>query len=230
MLSGNQFALDRLTNLGGAAEGTNLPPRQAGELRVPIVTNLRILRSTTSPAGQVYTLGWSDPETMGSPVIQYNVFVIGANDIEEPQGPYTARRSPVSLLINTSDLSQIRFVVQTQLQNGMTSNLRTSPSVAVPTASRTNSVALAVRTVTATECFVPSDFLILGDTTSASFSVCLPATPVIGMAFELKKAVAANTLTLDGNGYTIDGAATVNLIAQYSYMRVVFNGSEWSVI
>lgn len=74
------------------------------------------------------------------------------------------------------------------------------------------------------------DTLIIGDTTAGSFSVLLPAAPTTGQTFMVKKSVAANTLTIDGNGKNIDGAATVAITARYTSYTVVYNGTEWSIV
>ncbi|OQW48868.1 MAG: hypothetical protein A4C66_05940 [Nitrospira sp. HN-bin3] len=59
------------------------------------------------------------------------------------------------------------------------------------------------------------------DTTSGNITVTLPpAASVPGKQYHIKKSVAANTLTVDGNGSeTIDGAATLAWTTQYqSYL------------
>ena len=76
---------------------------------------------------------------------------------------------------------------------------------------------------------VATDYLVCGNTTGGSFSVLLPATPTAGDSYAIKKMVAANTLTFDGNGNNIDGAASVGLTTQYSSRTVLYNGTEWSV-
>ena len=226
----NQFALDRLTNLGNTAEGTNLPPRQTGQIRVPIVSNLRVVGAENTTNGPLYTLAWLDPDAGGSQIVQYNIFAVGLDGTEEPQGPFTARRSPVNIRLTTKGLSQIRFIVQTQLHNGMTSHLEISPTVATPTVSGFGSLSLPVKTVSNTYTIVNTDYLIIGDTTSSSFSIYLPPSPSNGDSFCIKKSVAANILTLNGNGHNIDGSASIPIYVRYLSYSVLYNGTEWSII
>jgi len=41
---------------------------------------------------------------------------------------------------------------------------------------------------------------------------------------------AANNITLLGNGYNIDGAATMPIALNYGAAEIIFNGTEWNVI
>lgn len=126
----NRFPLDRLINLASTGEGSNLPPRQFGSLRVPIVTNLRILQTQSFIGGTDYTLAWNSPEFPNVKIAQYNVYVTGINGVTEPQGPYTAHSSPAVINVSVRQTSRLIFTVQTQLTNGLTSPINVSPSVA----------------------------------------------------------------------------------------------------
>jgi len=73
----------------------------------------------------------------------------------------------------------------------------------------------------------------LVDATAAARTITLPAaTGISGRQYVIKKVDAsANTVTVDGNASeTIDGALTYVLSAQYKYVVLVSNGSNWSVI
>tara|TARA_R110000868_G_scaffold241334_2_gene495899 strand:- start:344 stop:1153 length:810 start_codon:yes stop_codon:yes gene_type:complete len=129
----SDFALERLINTAQAGEGTNMPPRQFGDIRVPIVSNLRILKVDNYFGGTTFTLGWDDPEFGNITVGQYNIFVSGIDGVTQPQGPYSARVSPAIVRISTRIPSNLVFTVQTQLTNGMTSPLEVSTSVASAT-------------------------------------------------------------------------------------------------
>lgn len=226
----NQFALDRLTNLGSTAEGTNLPPRQTGDIRVPIVSGLKVLNSEITQFGPVYTLGWLDPDAGGSQIVQYNIFVIGLDGTERPQGPFTATKSPATIRIQSVSNSQIRFIVQTQLHNGMTSQLEFSPSVATPTVTNLSGLALAYKTVTSNYYISQNDFLIIGDTSGGNITVYLPKSPSGGDTYSVKKSAAANILTINGNGKSIDGGGTVLIYPQYGSYTMMYTGTEWSII
>lgn len=43
-------------------------------------------------------------------------------------------------------------------------------------------------------------------------------------------ASSSGTVTIDGNGTTIDGAATISMSSQYQYRKVYFDGSAWFVL
>lgn len=86
---------------------------------------------------------------------------------------------------------------------------------------------LGTATKTIAYTFAASDYLIVGDTTGGSFSVKLEAAPKTGQIHVLKKSVAANTLTLDGNGKNIDGVATIAINAQYTSYTVQYDGTVW---
>ena len=125
----DKFAIERLVNVTGTGGGTNLPPRQFGALRVPIVTNLRILKVDNYFGGTSYTLAWTDPPYPNVRIAQYNIFVSGINGVNEPQMLVSALSSPSVIRVTTRTTSRLIFYVQTQLINGMTSPLQNSPSV-----------------------------------------------------------------------------------------------------
>jgi hypothetical protein len=89
---------------------------------------------------------------------------------------------------------------------------------------------MAQRTVTAaTYTAVVTDYTILCDTTSNSITISLPtAVGNKGLTYEIKKTVAANTLTIDPNGaQTIDGSATIAITAQHEALVVRSDGANW---
>jgi hypothetical protein len=93
-------------------------------------------------------------------------------------------------------------------------------------------VAWRDRRVTATEAVQPSDDILLVDTTSGNVTLTLPlAATVRGQWYEVKKLVAANTVTLDpAGGETIEGAATLAWTAQYQAYTVYSDGTEWWIV
>lgn len=268
------FITSRLANFNSAGEGSSLPPRQYGDLRVPLVTNLRVAKVENFFGGSAVTLTWDDPEYPNIAIRQFNIFVIGIDGIQRPQGPYSAARSPGVVRITTSTASRLICIVQTQLTSGLTSPLELSPTVTVETIEpvidssslgptgvtpgsyggnakytsfTVNSdgrlsaassgiffldrLRLPVRVESSGPYdIVGTDFLVIGNTTSGSFTVNLPAIPNQGDTYTVKKSVAANTLTIGGNGKNIDGSGSVALTTQYSSRTVIYNGTEWSVI
>lgn len=67
---------------------------------------------------------------------------------------------------------------------------------------------------------------------AADMTITLPlASTANGTVLIIKKATAAFTVTIDGNGAeTIDGAATQALTTQWSVMRLICNGTAWFTI
>lgn len=74
--------------------------------------------------------------------------------------------------------------------------------------------------------------IILVDTTGGSVTLTLPAAASSkGRYYYVKKLVAANTFTLEGDGAeTIDGAANIALNRRYNALLVVGDGDEWHLV
>lgn len=71
------------------------------------------------------------------------------------------------------------------------------------------------------------------DSSGGVVTVELPAAPVRGDEFKVKDsagAAATNAITVDGNGNTIDGAATRDMNANYESLWFKWNGTEWSIL
>lgn len=132
-LQHSSFSLKRLTNVNNAAEGSNLPPRQYGDLRAPIVSNLRILKTDNYFGGTTFVLAWDEPEFPTTKISQFNIFATGVDGVQQPQGPWTTTKSPAVIRLTTKKVSNIVFTVQTQVTNGLVTPLDISPSVASST-------------------------------------------------------------------------------------------------
>ncbi len=94
-------------------------------------------------------------------------------------------------------------------------------------------VGFALRSITSARTLDATDYTILGDATGAAFTVTLPAVASnAGRVYIVKKIDAsANSLTIDGNASeTIDGAATLDLTAQWAHVMIQSSGTAWSVI
>lgn len=70
------------------------------------------------------------------------------------------------------------------------------------------------------------------NSTSGSVTITLPPAALSwGRYYIVKKLVAANTVTLDGDGSeTIDGSPTLDLTTQYAAVMVICDGSNWHAI
>lgn len=89
-----------------------------------------------------------------------------------------------------------------------------------------------VTTVTGTYAVLLTDDYIAVTTLAAPFTITLPATPVVGDTYEIKDATGnagTNTLTIDGNGANIDGAATFQMTQPYAAATFTFLNGQWSV-
>jgi hypothetical protein len=80
-----------------------------------------------------------------------------------------------------------------------------------------------------------TDYAIFVDATSAAVTITLPAasgTGQPGRTYIIKKTdVSGNAVTVDGNASeTIDGATTYALSAQYKYVTIQSNGTNWFII
>ncbi len=127
------FVTETAVNQQGTAEGSLLPPRQHGQFRVPFITGLKVAKRRSYLAGTEFTLTWQEPEGLTN-ISHYNIYVTGLLDNNKtPQGPSTVQRSPAVLRLVSGAVSRISFIVQTQLKNGMVSDLRESPTVSSET-------------------------------------------------------------------------------------------------
>lgn len=214
------FSLDRLINRTNAAEGTSLPPQQRGAYRVPLVSAVKAVATGNSQ----YVVSWREPEGFEGRIAQYNVFARVNNNQALPVQNGAVSKSPAAVVVPSNPGDRITFFVQTQLSSGFVSPPGVGPSAtlaAVPSVVSLTSGPYTVQT---------TNTIFLGDTTSASFTIYLPADPTPGFFTRIKQIAAANTLTIDGNGHNIDGSASLSIVTQYTSATLVFGGVEWNII
>ena len=170
------FIVSRLVNQTGSAEGSILPPRVVGSLRIPIVSNLRILRTQSYFGGTQFSLAWDEPTRALNIISHFNVYVLGLlTNNAQPLGPFTTRRSPAEIRVQAETATTVTFVVQTVLLNGQVSDIANSPSV--------------------------SGFTVGGGLTSSDYSnSTIPTTALIGIAGQLITWDASNLGTTIGPG------------------------------
>jgi len=78
---------------------------------------------------------------------------------------------------------------------------------------------------------VAQDYFVIVDTSSAR-TINLPASPVTGQQHSIKDNVgsaASNTLTIQGNGHNIDGAASKTIVSNFGSLSFIYNGTQWNV-
>ena len=75
-----------------------------------------------------------------------------------------------------------------------------------------------------------SDEYILCDATISSLTVTLPSSPANGEIVTIKKTDSTgNTVTVDGNGYNVDGQSTHIISTQYDFIKILYN-TEWYIV
>jgi hypothetical protein len=89
---------------------------------------------------------------------------------------------------------------------------------------------VTVSTKTGAYTVITSDGVILGDTTSAGFTITLPTAVGATKQYTIKKIVAANTLTIASTSGTIDGSASLAITAQYTALTFVSDGTNWFIV
>ncbi len=216
----DQFSLDRLINKTNAAEGTALPPQQRGFYRIPFVTSVKAVPLGNSQ----YLVSWREPEGFAGKIGQYNVFAKINNSSDLPTQCGSSAKSPASVTVDAAPGDRITFSIQTQLTSGFTNPPGVGPVATVIALTGVQSLSSGPYTIKADKT------VYLCDTTAASFTIYLPASPKTGFIAHVKKLVAANTLTVDGNGHDIDGAASLAITTQYVSYSLIYNGSEWCII
>lgn len=77
-----------------------------------------------------------------------------------------------------------------------------------------------------------ADYMYLVNSVPAT--VTLPASPTAGQIYFIKDsdgaATPASFITIDGNGNTIDGNATIRIRRSYGAFTIVYNGAAWNII
>jgi len=108
------------------------------------------------------------------------------------------------------DLIGLTGNIQTQLNSKITPNIATKTGA---------------YTVTS------SDYTLLANSSTAGFTITLPATPNSGEILNVKKVdSSANTVTINGNGKTIDGLSTLTINTQNQSYTLQYDGTGWYIL
>lgn len=76
-----------------------------------------------------------------------------------------------------------------------------------------------------------NDYAVRFDASGAARTATLPASPNTGQIYVVKKIDSSgNTVTVAGNGKTIDGASSVGISAQWGIWRGQYNGATWDTL
>lgn len=91
---------------------------------------------------------------------------------------------------------------------------------------------MPIRSETATTTFTAGDFTVMMDCTSGNKSIYLIAAPTNGQIAVVKNLVGLNTLSVEGNGNTIDGATSVTTTTGgFRWMFQYFAATtDWKII
>lgn len=92
---------------------------------------------------------------------------------------------------------------------------------------------LSIVTKTANYTLVSTDYTIRADATSGAITMTLPASPTAGRIYNIKKIDSSvNTVTIAGNGYNIDGAASTVIVTQYTNLTIQYDGTSttWNIL
>lgn len=93
----------------------------------------------------------------------------------------------------------------------------TGPSGIVPIQTKTSAYTLST-----------SDYTILGDATSAPFTLNLPASPESGRLYNIKKIDStSNAVTISGNGKNIEGSSSLAVSDQWVNVCLQYDGTQW---
>lgn len=76
---------------------------------------------------------------------------------------------------------------------------------------------------------VRTDDFIVCDTSSAAFTITLPASPTTGDVHTVVLETAGNTLTIAGNGNNINGSSTVFTNVAGTALELMYNGTQWVI-
>ncbi len=96
----------------------------------------------------------------------------------------------------------------------------------------TSDTIFPIRSETSNYTFDAADFTVMMNCTGGNRSVFLEPTPANGQMVVVKNLVGLNTLTIDGNGNTIDGAGTLSTTAAGArFMLQYFAATtDWKII
>ena len=138
-----------------------------------------------------------------------NLTITGATILGKTISSYTAG-TDATALANTDTLLQALQKLQYQNNIDLISGISTKTTTYNPT--------------------LITDKYIRCDATSGAFAITLLAAPTTGQNITFKKIdSSANAVTINGNGKTIDGAASVTLSAQWNAITLSYNGTTWDI-
>lgn len=114
------FAASQLLNQGNVAEGTNLPPQQQGQYRVPIPGGFKVANQSASFGGNIVTLTWTDIDPTVAEISRYNIYALLAYDSNKSHTMVgTSDVSPCVCRVIASQATNVVYFLQPVLSNGL---------------------------------------------------------------------------------------------------------------
>lgn len=102
----------------------------------------------------------------------------------------------------------------------------------IGTSTSSSNLIWAIRKETSSYNVASGDVTVLADCTAGNITITLPASPDNGRVVNVKNLVSLNILTVDGNGKTIDGAATLTTSTAGARFMIQYfaTNNDWKII
>lgn len=220
------YAVNRLINQAGAAEGSNLPPRIISGIRVQPPTNFKVSRQEELKYCSRFILSWINNHEMERLGARYRIYTYAQQNvmpmsstqqISSPTwtGPLLADvladASPAEVVVRGFRRQPVVFSIETRLPNGLISTEESRATCTGVCDPKWN----FVRQVAANYTCVLDDETIFVDTTAAGYTITLFDITQLPEGFEyvIRNINGANNVTVQGANasQTIDGAASITV-------------------
>lgn len=131
-VSQSRFITDRIRNQQNAGEGSSFAPKMRQGIRIPLVTNVKILKTESYVGGTQFTVSFLEANDDAS--IKISHYVINVQGVDSgnkglSMTPVVTQQSPAVIKVNTSVATPAIISVQTVLTNGQSSTIEASPTV-----------------------------------------------------------------------------------------------------
>lgn len=224
----SQYALMRIVNLSKSGEGTGLPPRFVGGTRVPIVSNVQLVRAYNDGVNNVLVISWEEPDSDQDMISHYQVYVSGVDGYLAFQGPFSTVRPPAVVRISSDVTGRARVVVQTVMKNGQMSDLGASPVISIPIL-RSRNLRNDFVTVSSSQT-LPVVSNVLANAAGGSITLTLPYSGLNqGAEIRIRRIDSSgNTCSIaPASGDTINMSATPLNLGVNQVARLVSDGTTW---
>ncbi len=127
------YASFQQLNLGNVAEGSNVPPRQSGEFRIPKPSGFKAISVTNAqPIGALIVFAWQDIDPSAADIAEYRILSQFAfNSNTEPSEIGASQQSPCYAQVVSPQATSATFYLRPYLTNGQTLPLSACPTCTV---------------------------------------------------------------------------------------------------